>query len=547
MTGTVRTRFAPSPTGHLHVGGARTALFSWAYARGRGGQFILRIEDTDRKRSSDAASLAFLEDLRWLGITWDEGPEYEGCGGGDRGPYHQAERLAIYDEYLERLLAEGKAYPAFETPAEIEAARARARAAKRPYVYDRAALRLDPVDVARRLAEGCPHVVRFKVPDHREVVVNDTVLGAVRIDTDEIGDFVIRKADGYPTYHFAVVVDDERMGVTHVFRGQDHLINTPRHVLLQEALGFATPVYAHNSLTVNPDGSKMSKRDKDRVLRRTVRERGIEASAVVDPETWRWWLESKDHQLDLASAERLARELDVKLPEINIDDFRRVGYLPEVMVNYLALLGWSPGGNIEQFDVDFLIERFDVDRMGKSPAKFDRDKLLAFNLDAIQAMPADEFAARFREHCRRYHPVFPERLEAARFDRLARANQGRAKTLEDPVASCRFFVLDDEEVVYERSKAVLKALVHGTPNGCAHLAAVRPRLEEASDWTPAALEAVVRSYADEHAAGKLGRVAQPLRIAVSGGIVSPALFDTLAILGRAATLRRIARCLAEFA
>jgi len=530
---TIRTRFTPSPTGHLHIGSARTALFCWAYARGRGGKFLLRIEDTDKKRSSDAASTAFLEDLEWLGLTWDE------------GPFYQSERLEIYDRFIDRLLEEGKAYHAFDTPEEIEAARARARALKRTYVYDRAALRLDRETVARYLEEGRPAVVRFKVPDHREVVVRDAALGAVRSSSDEFGDFVIRKADGFPTYHLAVVVDDELMGVTHVIRGQDHLTNTARHLLLQEALGFKMPVYAHNSLTFNPDGSKMSKRDKDKALRKAVAERGIDSCTSIDDTTFRAWLEGKDRQLDLDAAERLARELGIHLPEINVDDFRRAGYLPEVLLNYIALLGWSPGGDLEKFDADYLVEHFDFDGMITSPSRFDRQKLLAFNLDAIQDMEEAEFAARFREHCARYHPDFLD-LGEERFARLARANRKRAKTLEDPIESCRFFLRADGEVVYERTKPVEKALLRGEPSGLDHLRALGPLLAGLSDWSLESLEAAVRGYAEARARGKLGKAAQPLRIAVSGGTVSPAIFETLRILGKDAVLRRIDRCLEEF-
>jgi len=530
---TIRTRFAPSPTGHLHIGSARTALFCWAYAHGRQGKFLLRIEDTDQKRSSDAASMAFLEDLTWLGLKWDE------------GPFFQSERLKLYNQAIDRLLEEGKAYHAFDTPEEIEAARARARARKRTYVYDRAALRLDPKTVARYLEEGRPAVVRFKVPDHREVVVRDAALGAVCTNSDEFGDFVIRKADGFPTYHLAVVVDDEMMGVTHVIRGQDHLTNTARHLLLQEALGFKTPVYAHNSLTFNPDGSKMSKRDKDKALRKEVARRGIDSCTSIDEETFRAWIASKDRQLDLDAAERLAGELGVHLPEINVDDFRRAGYLPEVLVNYIALLGWSPGSDVEKFDASYLVAHFDFDRMITSPSKFDRQKLLAFNLDAVQDMEEAEFAARFREHCARYHPEFLE-LGEERFDRLARANRKRAKTLEDPIESCRFFLLGDDAVVYERTKPVEKALLRGEPSGLDHLRALGPLLAGLLDWSVEALELAVRGYAEARAGGKLGRAAQPLRIAVSGGTVSPAIFDTLSILGRDAVLRRIDRCLEEF-
>lgn len=539
----VRTRFAPSPSGHLHVGGARTALFCWAYARAKGGKFILRIEDTDQKRSSDAASMAFLEDLKWLGIDWDEGPEFEGCGGGDAGPYRQSERLDLYQTYIDQLLAEGKAYRAFETPEELDAARKKAREEKKNYRYDRSALNLDEATVQKYLEEKLPYVVRFKVPDDGSVTIHDEVLGDVTTTLEELDDFVIQKADGYPTYHFAVVVDDELMGVTHVIRAQEHLTNTPKHVLLQRALGFRTPVFGHTSIISNPDNSKMSKRDKDKTLRKFVKEKGITSSQVIEHEMWDWWLAKKEHQLDLQQAEQLARELDITLPEINVDDFRRAGYLPDVLINYLALLGWNPGDDIEKFDRDFLITHFDFDRVQKSPAKFDRDKLLAFNLDAIQALSPEEFVALYREHTQSYRPEFLEKLSEEQFACLAKANHPRAKTLDDTLPSCRFFIVGDDEIVYEQTKAVRKALVNGEPCGYDRLEAIAPILHELSEWTSELIEGAVKAYAQAHTEDKLGKIAQPLRIAVSGGTISPAIFDTLFILGRESVFNRIERCL----
>ena len=539
----VRTRFAPSPSGHLHVGGARTALFCWAYARGRGGKFVLRIEDTDRKRSSEAAAAAFMEDLAWLAIDWDEGPRFQECGGGEAGPYQQSQRLAIYQEHADRLIAEGKAYRAFETQQEL--AEARVKAAKKGYRYDRAALRLDDATIKRYLDEKRPHVVRFRLPDAGPITFNDVVRGEVTVPAEELDDFVIVKADGFPTYHFAVVVDDETMGVSHVIRGQEHLYNTARHVLLQEALGFARPLFAHVSLIFNADGSKMSKRERDRVLRRAIKAQGIQeppAGAGVDGAEWSRWLADKDLQLEPQVARRLAERLEIALPEIDVEDFRSAGYLPEVLVNYLALLGWSPATGQEKFDRAFLAEHFDLDRLVKSNARFDRKKLLAFNLDALQALAPEAFARRLREHAARYHPEFLERLDE-RFDHFATCNLERSKTLEDPFRDGRFFVIDDDEVVYERSKAVRKAL-GGDPAGTAHLEALAPRLEGLAEWTVGALEQAITTYAATHAGGKLGRVAQPLRIAVSGRPVSPAIFDTLFILGQQSVVRRIERCLA---
>jgi glutamyl-tRNA synthetase len=535
------------------VGGARTALFCWAYARARGGRFILRIEDTDRKRSSDAATQAFMEDLQWLGIDWDEGPRFEGGGGGESGPYFQSQRLRHYQPYAEQLITDGLAYRAFETPQELAASRARASAQGAAYKYDRAALDLDESTIRRYLAEDRPHVVRFKVPDEGEIKITDVVRGEVTFPVNELDDFVILKADGYPTYHFAVIVDDELMKVTHVIRGEEHLYNTARHVLMQDALRFRRPVYAHVSLIFNPDGSKMSKREKDRVLRRAVTEGSIEqppqatagsGEPVMSLEHWQWWLSDEDHQLELESAVRLGSAMGVELPEIDVEDFRRAGYLPQVMVNYLALLGWSPGEQVEKFDARFLIERFDLDRVIKSPARFDRDKLLAFNLDALQELTAERFALHLATHGRRYHPEYMKALGGERFELFAAANHARSKTLEDPFRSCRFFIRADDEIVYEQSKAVRKALEGGEPNGYAHLEAIWAILKHHSDWTVGGLETAIKGYADEHAGGKLGQVAQPLRIAVTGGTVSPAIFDTLAILGQDAVVNRIERCLA---
>ncbi|MCH2141991.1 MAG: glutamate--tRNA ligase [Phycisphaerales bacterium] len=544
----VRTRFAPSPTGHLHVGGARSALFCWAFARRYQGKFLLRIEDTDQKRSSVDASQGFLEDLSWLGIDWDEGPKWKSCGGGDTGPYEQSQRLDIYDRYMQQLLNSGAAYRAFETPDELDAARRQARAEKRAYKYNRASLSLDEATIKSYLDQGRPYVIRFRIPDDQPVVVQDAVLGEVRVEAGELEDFVIRKADGFPTYHFAVVVDDELMGVTHVIRGQEHLANTPKHALLQDALGFTRPVWAHVSLIFNPDGSKMSKRDKDKALRSEVRARGLTAppdDSDIDTASFEHWLADKHAQLDTDTATRLAQALGVTLPEINVDDFRRAGYLPEVLLNYLALLGWSPGGDLEQFDRAFLADHFDLDRIVKSPAKFDRAKLLAFNLDAIQDMEAVHFVDCLREFCKVYEPSFLDMMTPEQFDCFALSNKERCKTLRDPVDSGRFFILDDLAIEWPDSKPIRKALCKGSPSGFDRLEAVRETLEALQNWNADSLETCLTEWAASHCEEQIGKIAQPLRVAVSGGPVSPPIFDTLAILGRESTLARLDRCIAS--
>ena len=545
----VVTRFAPSPSGHLHVGGARSALFCWAYARGRDGRFILRIEDTDQKRSSDSASLGFMQDLDWLSIDWNEGPELGDNGGGANGPYLQSQRLPIYTEHLERLLSEGKAYYAFDTPEEIDAKRKAAREAKVAYRYDGAALALSPEEVQAKLDAGEPAVIRFKSPQEPVTIV-DEVLGEATIPAGEIDDFVIRKADGFPTYHFAVVVDDALMEVTHVLRAQEHFNNTAKHMLLQDALGFPRPIYGHMSIIMNPDGSKMSKRDKDKALRAAVREQGVDRSPnrsdgtpIIDEATWTAWQADKKVQLELEPLEELAAALGVALPEINVADFRRSGYLPETLCNFLSLNGWSAGDDIEKFDNAFLAERFDLDRVQKTPAKFDRDKLLAFNLDAIQAMTTDEFHARARAHAEVFHPEFLERLDDTQLRILCDASHERSKTLDEPFSTNAFLVSPDDAITWTVSKPVRKAMFKGEPTGLELLKEVQPKLEGVESFDATTLESVVAAFAEERCEGNLGRIAQPLRIAVSGGPVSPPIYDTLSILGRESVLARISRCI----
>jgi glutamyl-tRNA synthetase len=391
----VVTRFAPSPTGHLHVGGARTALFNWALARAQDGHFVLRIEDTDRARSSAEAASGIVEDLAWLGILWDEGPRRDGAGGDPRsvGPFFQSQRLARYQAAVESLIEKDLAYPAFETPEELATRRKEAQREKRAFRYRRPADFDREAALARRADED--HVVRFRMPKD-PMRVSDAVLGDIEFGDEHLDDFVIQKRDGFPTYHLAVVVDDAAMGVTHVLRGQEHLNNTPRHVGLQRALGYAVPVFVHLPLIFNLDGSKMSKRDKDKAARLRAKELGgdtaVAAAAGVDPEVYEGWIRDKRAQLDPPQLARLALELGLELPSIEVEDFRRAGYLPEVVCNFLALLGWNPGQkdadgkDLERFDRVFLSQRFEISRVGKSNAKFDRAKLAAFNADTLAAM-----------------------------------------------------------------------------------------------------------------------------------------------------------------
>ena len=333
----MRVRFAPSPTGHLHVGNARTALFNWLLARRHRGAFILRIEDTDAERSSRDSEAAIMKDLRWLGLDWDEGPDI----GGTRGPYRQSERLHLYESYSKELLSAGTAYYCFCSVAQLDAERQAALAEGRPARYSGTCRSLTPEEAHARLAAGARPAVRFRVPEGRDVAFEDVVRGDVRFQTDVIGDPVIVRADGHPAYNFAVVVDDALMEVTHVVRGEDHISNTPRQLLLYEALGFSPPAFAHLSLVMGPDHSPLSKRHG--------------ATSVAE--------------------------------------FRAKGYLAESLLNYLALIGWSPGGGDELLPIDELARRFSLEEVGLSAGVFDEEKLAWVNRHYLKMADPKRLAA----------------------------------------------------------------------------------------------------------------------------------------------------------
>ncbi len=635
----VVTRFAPSPTGHLHIGGARSALFCWAFARnqklaGKDGRFMIRIEDTDQARSSEESARGILDDLAWLGISWDDGPVLRGTpavkpgftseatspapsiGGDSRhvGPYFQAQRVPIYNAYVVALIKAGRAYPAFETSEELDARRKAAVAAKQTYRYQR------PADVQpgvfnaprwQRAQAGEPHVVRFVAP-HEEIIVHDTILGDVKTAAGELDDLVIRKADGFPTYHFAVVIDDELMGVTHVLRAQEHLANTPRHVAMQRGLvrlpehaggktdiPFRTPIYGHMPVICNMDGSKMSKRDKARTARKFLRDAldilakgsnqsipthlrkitGLDKETVMsaifavldiqqDPDRTSS-LEERRAELfsfeigdsdSIVVANAVARYFEISLPEIEIWDFRKSGYLPEVIINFIALLGWNPGmktadgKDLEKFDLEFIGKNFSIDRIGKSSSKFDRNKLLSFNADAIAAMPDDRFVNRWRAWLAEYEPEALARLDSHGPETLrilAPAVKPRAKTLRDTLKPIAFALATDSG--YEFDKAAIDKNLLATDRAGAHLLAeFKPLLSVVPVWTPAGIHAAIEEFAK--AKGfitekgiNVGPIAQPLRVAVAGVAVSPPLGETLAVLGRNSTLARIDRCLQSLA
>ncbi|MAY75177.1 MAG: glutamate--tRNA ligase [Phycisphaerae bacterium] len=571
------TRFAPSPTGHLHIGGARTALFCWALAHNAkrndaDGRFLLRIEDTDQARSSEDAAKGILEDLAWLGITWDEGPHWVGrlsepsasfssdvgsesrptqtLGGDPRnvGPFNQSQRMDLYAEHLQRLIDADLAYPAFDTPDELAAMRKAAEAEKRSFIYRRADDYNRDAALERAMTE--PHVIRFRMPPE-PVTVSDDVLGEVTFPYEELDDLVIRKADGFPTYHFAVVVDDALMGVTHVLRGQEHLNNSPRHVALQRALGFESPRFAHMPLIFNIDGTKMSKRDKDKAAKKAIRDAKLDNSPVeaIDNDTFATWLKDKARQLPREQLGAIATAIDLQLPEIDVEDFRAAGYLPGVICNFIALLGWNPGlkdaegHDVERFDMDFLAEKFSVDRIGKSNAKFDRDKLLAFNAHTLQHDLTDEaFAAEWLAWAQRFDNELATWANAdqTRWTRAAAAARPRAKTLRDAHEAIAFALIADDAFDYD-DKAVNKFLLKGEPAGKDVLPDLRAALDAIDDWSPDPIDAAIANRAESRDLG-MGKVAQPLRIALTGAAVSPPLGLSLSLLAKQSVLARIDRC-----
>jgi glutamyl/glutaminyl-tRNA synthetase len=531
------TRFAPSPTGYLHIGGARTALFNWLWARRAGGRFILRIEDTDQKRNTPTAARQVMDDLKWLGIMWDEGPEVEG----PNGPYLQSQRKDIYDRYIKKLLDEKKAYYCFDTPEELDALRQKAEAQKQNLNYPRPEKFPDTADSEKARAEGRPVTVRFAVPQDEPIVVQDMVRGEITFAAGEIGDFIILKSDGFPTYNFACVVDDYLMKVTHIIRGQEHLNNTPGQQALWQALDFGEPPnYAHMSVTISETGGKLSKRERPAALRKAIKQMQdldldkLAETAGLDREELDSFIKGKSTP-DMPVIDGMAEILKVPLPEINIVDFFRSGYLPETMVNFLALLGWNPGDDREIMKIEELIEAFDISRLTKSNSLFDRQKLLSFNTEHIKMAPPEKLLQHFKD----YLKVIESPLTAAEdevLSRIIKLCEG-ARTLAQIEQKSLFLFLDDDEIKYEE-KAVKKVLLKG--NGLENLAEVRDRLAAMDELTEQAIEDMLRGLAEEKGVG-LGKVAQPLRVAICGGTISMPIFDSIQMLTKDRTLARIDR------
>lgn len=454
-------------------------LFNWLFARHHGGAFVLRIEDTDVERSTEASVDAIIDSIRWLGLDWDEGP----IVGGAYGPYFQSQRLDIYREYAERLLSTGHAYRCYCTPEELEKARAAALERGESSGYSGRCRHLSPEERRAFEAEGRKPVIRFKVDDG-ETVVNDLIRGEVRFENRFIDDFVILRSDGYPMYNFAAVVDDTLMRISHIIRGDEHLPNTPKQIMMYRALGFEVPKFAHVSMILGPDRTKLSKRHG----------------------------------------------------ATSIEQYREDGYLPDALVNYLVLLGWAYDSSQQIFSREELVEKFSLERVSKNPAVFDPDKLLWMNGYYLRATDARTLAHLAVQHLARagFVPKAPDDREMARIERIMGLLRERMRTVKDVVTVGDFFFT--EHVSYDPGAFEKFLAREDAPE---ILGEVKRRLWALGDeFTAERIEGVLRGYAAE-LGRKAGDVIHPVRVAVTGRAASPGLFEVLEVLGREATCSRL--------
>jgi glutamyl-tRNA synthetase len=459
----VRTRFAPSPTGYLHLGGARTALFNYLFARHNHGQFVLRIEDTDRERSTEESIRAILDALTWLKLEWDE------------GPYYQSKRLSLYIEHAERLLQTGHAYRCYCTQEELEAKREAALKAGRKPMYDRTCR------VRTEAVPNRPYAIRFKAPTEGTTVVEDLVKGHVAFENSELDDLIIVRSDGSPTYNLCVVVDDATMRISHVIRGDDHLTNTPKQILIYRALGYPLPAFAHVPQILGPDRTRLSKRHG--------------ATSVLA--------------------------------------YRDMGYLPDALVNYLARLGWSHGDQ-EIFTREELIEKFTLEHVGKSAGVYNAEKLEWLNFQYLKASPPEALAEAVKPFIAA--KGYPVPGDTAWLAKMVATLQERAKTLVELVELGRFYLTDDIAIPADLARKFLK------PEILPALTELRQLLAALDSWTVSSIQAAFELVMQKFHLG-LGKIAQPVRLAVTGGTVSPGIFEVLDVLGKERTLARIDRAL----
>jgi glutamyl-tRNA synthetase len=468
----VRTRFAPSPTGYLHVGGLRTALYAYLFAKQHNGALILRIEDTDQSRKVEGATEKLIEALQWAGVNYDEGPGKDG----GYGPYIQSQRLPIYHEHVRQLREQGNAYRCFCTAERLEQLRAAGGT-----MYDRHCRTIPAEEAEQRAANGEPHVVRMKIPDEGEIRFHDEVRGDVTIACSTIDDQVLLKTDGFPTYHLAVVVDDRTMAVTHVIRGEEWLPSTPKHILLYRYFGWETPKFAHLPLLLNPDKSKLSKRQGD----------------------------------------------------VAVEDYRAKGYLKEALVNFVAFLGWNPGDEREIFSLEQLVKEFTLERVGKAGAVFNIEKLNWMNQQHIKVKPETELLPLIMPLLReKGWDSLPEQYLLAVIGLM----KERVVVTDEFVTSCPYFY--EEPTAYDETSRA-KNWKPETPE---HLSLLKGRLETLPVFDAASIEAALRVTAEEVKTGA-GKLIHPMRLAISGAANGPSLFHMAEVLGKEAVLRRLTQAM----
>ena len=511
----IRTRFAPSPTGYLHIGGVRTALFCWLFARHHGGRFILRIDDTDRQRNVDEALSPILAGLRWLGIDWDEGPEV----GGPFGPYFQSQRAENHRRAVDELLARGAAYRDYATPEEIQAEREVAQQEKRPFVYSRRWMAETPEDAARFEREGRAAVVRLKMPRDGTLVVDDLVRGAVEFQWAQEQDHVIQRSDGSCLYHLASAIDDHELEITHVIRAEEHLSNTPRQVFILQSLGYELPRFAHLPFVAEPGSkTKLSKRKLQKYLKH------------------RDFADLVEHGRNIAERLGMTTDPDTFNPVI-VDFYRQVGYLPEAILNYLALLGWSLDDKTEHFTRQQLIENFSLDRVIKSPASFDPAKLRAFQVDHMMEQPVERRVALVLPFLGKAGLVStPASAEVeAKVSRIVQAAEDRIKVAGD-ILDYDYFFLPDDQLTYDE-KAFEKR-IRKPPEAIELLTKFRDALATVKPFDAPSLEKLLHDFVARENI-QIGQIIHALRVAITGKAIGFGLFDAMAILGRERCVGRV--------
>jgi glutamyl-tRNA synthetase len=509
-----RTRFAPSPTGYLHIGGVRTALFNWLFTRRHGGQFLLRIDDTDQQRNVEAALAPILHGFRWLGIDWDEGPEV----GGPHAPYFQSQRSARYQDAVTKLLASGHAYRDFATTEEIAEERTAAEKEKRSFIYSRRWMAETDAQAKKFEAEGRQGVVRLKMPRDGKLVIKDLVRGDVEFDWAREQDHVIQRADGTCLYHLASVVDDFDFEISHVIRAEEHLSNTPRQIFIGNSLGYPLPEFAHLPYVAEPGSkNKLSKRKLDKYLK--------------NPD----FAKLNEHGLSIAKAMGLSTSAETFNPVI-VDFYEQVGYLPDAIVNYLLLLGWSLDDKTEMMTRDEMIANFSLERVNKAPASFDPKKLQAFQDRYMMQVPPKQKVPLVLPYLQRAgYIATPTPCDVGpKLTRIVEAAGDRIKVAGDILNYVDFFTADDQ-LAYDEAAFEKKLR---SPEAIELLAKYAAMLRETEPFEPQTLEAATKDFVAAQGVA-LSDIIHPLRIALTGKSVGLGLFDSLAILGRESSLHRI--------